>query len=100
MQDGHGRNPEKRARAQTIVECKPKVADAGPILHLVKRLSMSASEKRIFKARMSLLPEATVFVERFCSLHRVGRQDLLRLTLIVEELFTNTVGHGYGGESD
>jgi serine/threonine-protein kinase RsbW len=61
---------------------------------------MTGGEKRIFKARMNLLPEATVFVERFCSLHRVGRPDLLRLTLIVEELFTNTVGHGYGGESD
>ena len=49
---------------------------------------------------MDALPEATVFVERFCNLHRVGRSDLLRLTLIVEELFTNTVVHGYGGESD
>ena len=61
---------------------------------------MTAGEQRIFKARMNALPEATVFVERFCSLYRVGRPDLLRLTLIVEELFTNTVVHGYGGESD
>lgn len=49
---------------------------------------------------MNILPEATDFVERFCRLHRVGRADLLRLTLIVEELFTNTVAHGYGRESD
>ena len=61
---------------------------------------MTAGEQRIFKARMDVLPDATVFVERFCNLHGVGRPDLLRLTLIVEELFTNTVVHGYGGESD
>jgi serine/threonine-protein kinase RsbW len=61
---------------------------------------MTAGEDRIFKARMAALRDATVFVERFCNLHRIGRPDLLRLMLIVEELFTNTVTHGYGGESD
>jgi len=49
---------------------------------------------------MAALPDATVFVERFCNLHRIGRPDLLRLTLIVEELFTNTITHGYRGDSD
>ena len=61
---------------------------------------MTAEEQRLFKARMDALSEATIFVERFCALHRVERPDLLRLTLIVEELFTNTVMHGYGKESD
>ena len=61
---------------------------------------MDTGEQRIFKVRMALLPEAAVFVEGFCSLHRIGRTDLLRLTLIVEELFSNTVAHGYRGESD
>ena len=49
---------------------------------------------------MEALSEATVFVEQFCAEHRVRRPDLLRLTLIVEELFTNTVMHGYGKDSD
>jgi anti-sigma regulatory factor (Ser/Thr protein kinase) len=29
-----------------------------------------------------------------------GRNDLLRLRLVLEELFTNTVRHGHGGDSD
>lgn len=49
---------------------------------------------------MSALPETAVFVERFCNLHAIGHADMLRLTLIVEELFSNTVVHGYRGESD
>lgn len=49
---------------------------------------------------MKTLPEAAAFVETFCNLHGIGRADILRLTLIVEELFTNTVEHGYRGESD
>jgi serine/threonine-protein kinase RsbW len=61
---------------------------------------MTTDEHRIFKARMDALSEATVFVEHFSSLHQVGRPDLLRLTLLVEELFTNTVVHGYGRECD
>lgn len=47
-----------------------------------------------------MLPETAAFVERFCAFHGIARDDALRLTVIVEELFTNTVEHGYGGESD
>lgn len=45
---------------------------------------------------MAALPEALAFVEDFCHRHEIGRGDLLRLTLVVEELFTNTVEHGLG----
>jgi serine/threonine-protein kinase RsbW len=48
---------------------------------------------------MVMLPETAAFVERFCAVHGIGHADALRLTVIVEELFTNTVEHGYGGES-
>lgn len=61
---------------------------------------MIAGESRVFKARMNALPETAAFVESFCSLHGIASADILRLTLIVEELFTNTVTHGYGKESD
>jgi anti-sigma regulatory factor (Ser/Thr protein kinase) len=47
-----------------------------------------------FEARMAALPEALAFVEDFCLRQGIGRGDLLRLTLVVEELFTNTVEHG------
>ena len=55
---------------------------------------------RNFDARMACLAEALAFVEDFCQRQGVGRGDLLRLTLVVEELFTNTVEHGHGGEGD
>ena len=49
---------------------------------------------------MTMLAETAAFVEAFCARHGVGRDDGLRLTLIVEELFTNTVVHGHGGDCD
>ena len=49
---------------------------------------------------MSRLPATAAFVAGFCDRHGIARDDALRLTLIVEELFTNSVAYGYGGESD
>lgn len=46
------------------------------------------------------MPLATAFVEDFCRSHGIARNDVLRLTLITEELFTNTVEHGVGGDND
>ena len=47
---------------------------------------------------MACLADATAFIEDFCERHAVGRNDTLRLCLVVEELFTNTVEHGHGGD--
>jgi anti-sigma regulatory factor (Ser/Thr protein kinase) len=52
------------------------------------------------QARMGCLPQAIEFVEAFCRRHQVPNNDCLRLSLMVEELFTNTVTHGHGGDSD
>lgn len=49
---------------------------------------------------MARLPSAIDFVERFCAAHGVDARDALRLNLMIEELFTNTVVHGHGGDSD
>jgi anti-sigma regulatory factor (Ser/Thr protein kinase) len=57
---------------------------------------MTPPAERDFEARMAALSEALAFVEDFCRRHDIGRDDLLRLTLVVEELFTNTVEHGQG----
>ena len=46
------------------------------------------------------MAEIRSFVEGACTMAGVGREDCLKLLLIVEELFTNTVVHGYCGESD
>ena len=40
------------------------------------------------------------FLEDFCASAGVGRDACLRLNLVLEELFTNTVRHGHGGDSN
>ena len=46
------------------------------------------------------MPEVTAFVADVCEAARLGREPSLRLRLLIEELFTNTLDHGYGGDSD
>ena len=47
-----------------------------------------------------MLPATAAFAQAFCNRHAIVHDDALRLTLIIEELFTNTVEHGYHGDSD
>lgn len=47
-----------------------------------------------------MLHETRVFVEGFAARHDLTEADALRLELVIEELFSNTVAHGYGGDSD
>ena len=61
---------------------------------------MSAGEQQTFAARGDALASAIAFVEAFCERHGLAQGETLRLCLIVEELFTNTVTHGHGGDSD
>jgi serine/threonine-protein kinase RsbW len=61
---------------------------------------MTADAQRVFRASMQCLPEAAAFVEDFCDANAIAHGDALRLALIVEELFTNTVVHGHRGDSD
>ena len=53
-----------------------------------------------FPARLPAFSEIKRLLEEFALSAALAREDCLRLTLIVEELFTNTVGHGHGGDSD
>lgn len=48
---------------------------------------------------MASLSGAVAFAESFCAARSVRQRDALRLAFIVEELFTNTVTHGHGGDS-
>jgi len=61
---------------------------------------MSLDRACTVPARMSCLPDAIAVIESFCQERGVAAGDALRLSLIVEELFTNTVTHGYRGDSD
>jgi len=55
---------------------------------------------RTFPSRFSTVQDTAQWVELFCAAHDVHRDDRLRLTLILEELVSNTIVHGHGGESD
>lgn len=55
---------------------------------------------REFPARRGALPDVVRFVETVAAAAGLVREDGLRLVLVVEELFANTVCHGHGGDSD
>jgi len=55
---------------------------------------------RIFPARRDALPEVETFLAEVCTGAGLTREVCLRVTLLVEELFTNTVVHGHGADSD
>ena len=61
---------------------------------------MATADDCTVLAHMEGLAEAIAFVEEFCADRGVAASDGLRLSLVVEELFTNTVVHGHGGGSD
>lgn len=57
-------------------------------------------ERREFPACLACLPATAAFAQDFCARNRIAPPVLLRLTLVIEELFTNTVTHGHGGDCD
>ena len=59
-----------------------------------------ARHSQTFPARRDVLPRVDAFLGEVCSGAGLGRDTCLRLTLLVEELFTNTVVHGHGGDSE
>lgn len=53
-----------------------------------------------FPARLGELGRINAFLKDFCSREGIGHDHCLRLNLVVEELFTNTVRHGHRGDCD
>ena len=54
----------------------------------------------MFHSRLSELRGISAFLEGFCSTAGIERQHCLRLNLVMEELFINTVRHGHRGDCD
>ena len=54
----------------------------------------------MFPARLDALRRMEAFLEAFCTETGIPRTQSLRLNLVLEELFTNTVGHGHRGDCD
>ncbi|MEO7729318.1 MAG: ATP-binding protein [Burkholderiales bacterium] len=59
---------------------------------------MKLPEKRRFNASRAEFEAVRNFVEAACG--RIPHADHQRLVLIVEELFSNSIEHGYGGDCD
>ena len=54
----------------------------------------------MFPARLAELRRLGGFLEGFCAARGIGREHCLRLNLVLEELFVNTVRHGHRGDCD
>lgn len=61
---------------------------------------MNKSRVAQFIARLDQLRPVQAFLEAFCAESGTPRPDCLRLNLVLEELFTNTVKHGHRGDCD
>ena len=53
-----------------------------------------------FPARLEAFDDIKALIDKFGLMANLGPEDRHKVTLIVEELFTNTVNHGHGGDSD
>jgi len=62
--------------------------------------SVISTAAATFPARAVELRRIGTFLNDFCTKQAIGREHCLRLNLVVEELFTNTVRHGHRGDSD
>ena len=58
------------------------------------------AQSAMFPARLAQLRHLTAFLEGFCSAQTIERSRCLRLNLVLEELFVNSVQHGYRGDCD
>jgi anti-sigma regulatory factor (Ser/Thr protein kinase) len=54
----------------------------------------------MFSARLSELRQVGGFLDQFCTASAITRERYLRLNVVLEELFVNTVRHGHGGDCD
>lgn len=59
---------------------------------------MDSPGRRQFKARLSEFDEIAAYIESACA--TLQEDARLRIVLLVEELFVNSVNHGYGADSD
>ena|SRR6185436_9389553 len=55
---------------------------------------------RTFPAQLRAFEQVKGLIDEFGDATRLRREDRHKLTLIVEELFTNTVTHGHRGDSN
>jgi len=62
--------------------------------------SAAPGQQAVFRARLSAIPDTAAFARAFCEDNGLGQDTAKRLILVIEELFTNTIKHGYRDETD
>jgi serine/threonine-protein kinase RsbW len=62
--------------------------------------SVKNARSAMFLARLPELKAIGAFLQDFCDREGIARERCLRLNLVLEELFVNTVKHGHRGECD
>jgi len=62
--------------------------------------AVKSAQSAMFPARLSQLRSLTGFLEAFCRAQAIERNRCLRLNLVLEELFVNSIQHGYRGDCD
>lgn len=60
----------------------------------------SPSRTTMVPARLEKLRALRAFLEHFCTDFGIEQDPKLRLNVVLEELFTNTVRHGHGGDCE
>lgn len=61
---------------------------------------MKIPRREAFSAQRSELGRVKRFLEQFCAEEGVSRERCLRLNVVLEELFVNTIKHGKRGDGD
>ena len=66
----------------------------------ISPIPQTSSAARCFPARIASLTEVLAHMVEICKQVGLRNIEQLRVELVVEELFTNTVRHGYGQDCD
>lgn len=61
---------------------------------------MKNARSAMFRARLAELRHLRIFLEDFCRSQGIERTRCLRLNLVLEELFVNSVEHGHRGDCE
>ena len=61
---------------------------------------MNKYRHAMFYARLAELQGINAFLEAYCQASGLERRHCLRLNVVLEELFVNTVRHGHRGDCD
>ena len=63
-------------------------------------MNLVTTRMGMFQSRLENWKLARAFVDDFCGSAQIGREQCLKASLVLEELFLNTVKHGHRGGSD